>query len=102
MRKPRKKPVHPYLIALGTEIKRLRVQRKLSLEGLGTEIGLDGANMQKIENGQNLTLSTLLKLAICLKVSPSKIIDRIPWELSEKDLDDLTNPRTVRRSRTKR
>lgn len=102
MKKPKKKPVHPYLIALGAEIKRLRTQKKVSLEVLGSEIGIDAANLQKIENGQNLTLSTLLKLSICLKVSPSKILERLTWNLTEKDLDELTSPRSVKKPRSKK
>jgi transcriptional regulator with XRE-family HTH domain len=101
MRKPKKKPIHPYLIALGSEIKRLRVNRKLSLEALGSDIGLDAANLQKIENGQNLTLNTLLKLAICLKTPPSKLLDKVAWNLNEKDLDALTTIRSVKKGRGK-
>jgi DNA-binding Xre family transcriptional regulator len=96
MSKARKKPIHPYLIALGAEIKKVRVHKKLSLEVLGGELGLDASNLQKIELGQNLTLSTLLKLCICLKISPSKLLDRVSWNLTERDLDALTTPRPVK------
>lgn len=101
MSKLRKKPIHPYLLALGAEIKRVRQQRKLSLEVLGGEIGLDASNLQKIELGQNLTISTLLKLCICLKINPSKLLDKIHWDLAEKDLDTLTIPRPNKK-KTKR
>lgn len=102
MSKLRKKPIHPYLIALGAEIKRIRKLRKLSLEVLGSEIGLDASNLQKIELGQNLTISTLLKLCICLKITPSKLLDRVTWDLTDKDLDNLTIPRTVRKSKVRK
>src|SRR4051812_39618021 len=98
MKKPRKKPLHPYLIDVGGEIKRIRLQRKISLEFLGAEIGLDASNMQKIEMGQNLTISTLLKLCICLNTPPSKIFEKIPWNLNEDDIDALTTPRTLKRN----
>jgi DNA-binding Xre family transcriptional regulator len=99
MKKQKKKPVHSYLIALGTEIKRVRIQRKLSLEVLGGEIGLDAANLQKIELGQNLTINTLLKLCICLKVTPGKLLDKVQWDLTEKDIDSLTTPRTIKKKK---
>lgn len=102
MKKSRKKPLHPYLKKISTEIKKLRIQRKLSLEMLGAEIGLDAANLQKIELGQNLTLNTLLKLCICLKTSPAKLFDKIPWDLTEKDIDALTTPRTIKKKAIKK
>ena len=102
MKKPRKKPLHPYLIELGAEVKQLRNQRKLSLETLGAEIGLDASNLQKIEQGQNLTLNTLLKLCICLKISPAKLFDKLTWDLNEKDIDALTTPRTIKKTKKKK
>ena len=102
MKKQRKKPVHPYLIELGSELKKVRIQKKLSLEVLGGEIGLDAANMQKIELGQNLTLNTLLKLCISLKITPVKLLDRIAWDLNEKDIDALTNPRIIKKKSAKK
>jgi transcriptional regulator with XRE-family HTH domain len=102
MKKSRKKPLHPYLSLLGAEIKRLRNQSKLSLEAIGAEIGLDASNMQKIELGQNLTLNTILKLCICLNISPSKLFDKLPWSLSEKDIDALTTPRTIKKKPIKK
>ena len=93
----KKKPVHPYLIELGAEIKKIRLQKKMSLEVLGGEIGLDAANLQKIELGQNLTLNTLLKLCISLRISPAKLLDKISWNLNEKDIDRLTTPRSIKK-----
>ena len=101
MKKPRKKPLHPYLVELGMEIRKLRTQRKLSLETLGSEIGLDASNLQKIELGQNLTLSTLLKLCICLNLTPAKLFDKIEWELTEADIDRLTTPRVYKKKSKK-
>jgi transcriptional regulator with XRE-family HTH domain len=102
MKKTRKKPIHPYLIELGSQIRKLRLQKKLSLEVLGGEVGLDAANLQKIELGQNLTLNTLLKLCICLKITPSKLLDKVSWNLSEADIDILTTPRNVKRKGSKK
>ncbi|MBA3663217.1 MAG: helix-turn-helix transcriptional regulator [Bacteroidetes bacterium] len=84
---------------MGTEIKKLRVQRKMSLETLGGEIGLDASNLQKLELGQNLTINTLLKLCICLGIMPSKLFDKLSWNLTEKDIDSLTTPRVVKKKK---
>jgi transcriptional regulator with XRE-family HTH domain len=102
MKKPRKKPLHPYLIEVGNEIKKLRTRQKISLEKLGSEMGLDGSNIQKIEQGQNLTLNTILKLCICLKTTPAKLFDKIQWDLNEEDIDVLTNPRIIKKKTIKK
>jgi transcriptional regulator with XRE-family HTH domain len=99
---PVKKSVHPYLIELGSEIKKLRLQRQLSLEIVGGEIGLDASNLQKIELGQNLTLNTLLKICISLKISPGKLFEKISWDLSEKDIDFLTTARIIKKKKSKK
>lgn len=99
MIKPRKKPLHPYLVKLGAEIKKLRIQREMSLEMLGSEIGSDASNLQKLELGQNLTISTLLKLCICLDTTPAKFFDKLAWNLTDKDIDALTTPRVVKKNK---
>jgi DNA-binding Xre family transcriptional regulator len=102
MNKPRKKPLHPYLVELGAEVRKLRIKRELSLETLGGEIGLDASNLQKLEQGQNITLNTLLKLCICLNTSPAKLFDKLQWELTEDDIDALTTPRVIKMKPAKR
>lgn len=97
MIKSRKKPLHPYLVELGTQIKKLRIQKKLSLEKLGSDIGLDASNLQKLELGQNLTLNTLLKLCICLNITPAKLFDKLNWDLTVNDIDKLTTPRIIKK-----
>lgn len=97
IKKPKKKTIHPYLIELGFEIKKLRLEKGLSLERVGSEIGIDGSNLQKIELGNNITIQTLLKLCICLSVSPSEMLSNIKWDLTESDLDKLTTPRIIKK-----
>jgi transcriptional regulator with XRE-family HTH domain len=97
MKKPRKKPLHPYFEALGGEIRKVRTSKGLSLEVLGSEIGLDASNLQKIELGQNLTVSTVLKLCIRLNMSPADLFKKLPWDLQDKDIEALTTPRKIRR-----
>ncbi len=99
MNKSRKKPLHPYLVELGTEIRKLRIKRGFSLEKLGGEIGLDASNLQKLEFGQNLTLNTLLKLCISLNTTPAKLFDKLDWNLTLVDIDSLTTPRSVRKKK---
>lgn len=102
MNKLRKKPLHPYLIELGKEIRTLRIKRKLTLETLGGDIGIDASNLQKIESGHNLTINTLLKLCICLSITPAKLLDKIGWELNETDIDSLTTPRPLKKKTAKK
>lgn len=97
-----KKPIHPYFKEVGDKIKKLRTKRKLTLEELGEDIGIGASNMQKIELGQNLTLSTLLKLCICLKITPAKLFDKVQWDLTEKDIDSLTTPRPIKNKTIKK
>jgi len=63
-----------YLKSVGENIKHYRKQRGLSLDVLGLDIGLDKSNMHKIEAGKNITLITLLKLAVVLKVKPEQLV----------------------------
>lgn len=63
-----------FLKGVGENIKHYRNLQGLSLDKLGIEIGLDKSNMHKIEAGKNITLSTLLKLALVLKVKPEDLV----------------------------
>lgn len=93
--KPRKKPIHPYLKSIGSHIKRLRDNKEMSLETLGDSIGIGGSNLQKIENGANITLSSLIKICIALEITPVQFFDNIPWKLSLDDIEELTIPRKI-------
>jgi transcriptional regulator with XRE-family HTH domain len=100
--KSRKKPIHPYLKEIGGQIKHLRHQKGLSLESLGASIGIDGPNMQKIENGANITLSSFLKIFIVLEVTPNQFFSALSWKLTEDDIDALTIPRTIKKKTRKK
>lgn len=63
-----------FLKSVGENIKYYRKQRGLSLDVLGLDIGLDKSNMHKIEAGKNITLLTVLKLAVVLKVKPEQLV----------------------------
>lgn len=73
---PRKLSVFDtFLVAVGDRIRLLRNQRGYTLEQMGVSIGLDKSNMFRIEQGRNITLVTLLKVAAVLEVSPAELID---------------------------
>jgi transcriptional regulator with XRE-family HTH domain len=100
--KARKKPIHPYLKKIGERIKHFRVEKGLSLEALGIAIGIDGANMQKIEKGANITLSTLIKIFVILEINPLQFFNELPWKLSGDDIEALTITRPIKKKGAKK
>jgi DNA-binding XRE family transcriptional regulator len=53
---------------VGQKIREIRQARKLTQEDLGKLIGVQKAQVSKIENGKNLTIATLLKVFKALGV----------------------------------
>lgn len=47
---------------IGEAIKEARKKKRLTQEQLGTMVGVKKAQISKIENGRNLTLSTIAKI----------------------------------------
>jgi DNA-binding Xre family transcriptional regulator len=62
------------LIAIGDNIRRYRTDRGYTLDQLGCDIGLDKSNMYRIEQGKNITLLTLIKIAAILEVTPDELL----------------------------
>lgn len=60
-----KKPVRTFKTALRT----IRTSQNVSLQELGLRIDSDASHVFKIERGQDVTLSTVLKLAKALGVT---------------------------------
>ena len=57
-------------------IRRLRIAHEMSQEQLGNEMEVSKQFIQKIENGQrNISIKTLLKLAVHLNTTPSELIN---------------------------
>lgn len=81
--KKRKDKVKDFLVQVGDNIRRSRVKRGLTLEALGDDIGLDKSNMFRIEQGKNITLVTLMKIAAFLDVHPSRLLQNTPDILME-------------------
>lgn len=60
----------------GDKIKKLRLERGLSQEGLANEANLDRTYIPSIEKGErNVSITVIEKLAIALKVSIKDLFD---------------------------
>ena len=66
--------IQRFINNVGENIQYQRQRRGLTLEALGEDIGLDKANMFRIEQGKNITLLTLAKIAAKLDVNPSTLL----------------------------
>jgi transcriptional regulator with XRE-family HTH domain len=67
-------PSNDFLAAVGAKIRYYRQKAGFSLIQFGDDIGLDKGNLHKIESGKNITILTLLKIALLLKVDINKLI----------------------------
>lgn len=77
-----------FLKAVGENIRYYRKAKGYTLEALGEDIGLDKSNTYRIERGKNITLLTLLKIAIFLDVPPQKLLD-IPMNVSLDEAEQI-------------
>lgn len=60
---------------LGSNIKKLREGRHLSLRELSYACEIDNSKISKIEKGQiNITFTTILQLAKALEVQPAELL----------------------------
>lgn len=66
-------------MSLGTEIKRLRVERGYTQQQLGEMLGVQKSAVQKYEKGtvKNLKQETLMKLCQIFDVSPAVFMDAL-------------------------
>ena len=67
--------IHPFLQQVGLRIRTIRKERGFTLADLGDNIGLDKSNTHRLEQGKNITLITLIKIAAFLGVHPKDIIE---------------------------
>jgi transcriptional regulator with XRE-family HTH domain len=79
-----------YLTEVGERIKKARLKKDLSLEKFGLEIGLTRMQVHRIEKGYNITLNTLLKIAIALEVKPDFLL-RTKNKFTKSDLEKLVH-----------
>jgi HTH-type transcriptional regulator / antitoxin HipB len=68
---------------LAEQIKQLRIERNLTQEQLGELVGVQRAQISKLENNTgNVTLSTLLKIFDALKAKVTFEIEKEKFELA--------------------
>jgi HTH-type transcriptional regulator / antitoxin HipB len=63
------------MFLIGDAIRRTRLEKKLTQEDLGKLVGVQKAQISKIENGKNLTLSTVIRVFKAMGVSAKLEID---------------------------
>lgn len=74
----------------GDNIKRIRIEQKLTQKKLGELCGIDEANLRKYENGRlKPSLNTIRKIASSLNVYLSDLIDDWSSYSSEEYAKDL-------------
>jgi DNA-binding Xre family transcriptional regulator len=60
----------------GENLRKLRNEKDFSLREMSYACSIDNSKIAKIEKGQiNITLTTLLQLAVALEVHPSSLLD---------------------------
>ena len=84
--KASEKKIRECFIILGRAIAAERKKRKITLEQLGFDIGLDKSAMHHIENGKPITLTTLFKIAAVLNIKYYILFKKIPV-LTKDDID---------------
>lgn len=65
-----------FLIEIGKRISEIRDNNKQTLDDVEFLTGIDSSDINKYELGKiNLTMKTLIKLSIALKVKPKDLLD---------------------------
>ncbi len=65
------------LYAIGAAIRQTRKLQNLTQEELGRMVGVQKAQISRIENGKNLTFATVLKLFKAMNISVKLDIDKL-------------------------
>lgn len=65
------------LFFIGEAIKRARQEKNLTQEELGKLVGVQKAQISRIESGKNLTFATVIKLFKAMGISARLEIDRL-------------------------
>lgn len=75
---------------MGERIRQLRMQHDMSMEDLGSRLGVGRSAIFKYENGQveNLPRSTIQKMSIIFGVSPSYLMCFDEWDENSEALSD--------------
>ena len=77
-------------MTMGERIRVLRKQHKMSMEELGSKLGVGKSAILKYEKGQveNLPRSTIEKMAVLFGVSPSYLMCFDEWDKNSEQLSD--------------
>ena len=68
---------HPSLIALGSAIRRVRLEKKISQEELAHRAGIDRSYASSVERGrQNPGIVLVLQIADALEITASELLAR--------------------------
>lgn len=79
-----------FLASIGENIKKKRKKNGLTMEQLGLEIGLTRMQVNRIEKGYNITMTTLLKLSLALGVKTDDLV-KFDYKFKKEDLERLVN-----------
>lgn len=75
-------------ILIGKRIFEIRSQNKQTQQDLEFITGIDVAEISKYEKGKrNLTLKTMIKLAIALKIHPKELLD-VEFDVEKYTIDE--------------
>ncbi len=79
-----------FLLHIGENITKKRKENNFSLEKLGLEIGLTRMQIHRIEHGYNITMKTLLKIALALNTKTDELV-KFDYKFKKDDLEKLVN-----------
>ncbi len=73
---------------IGKRISEIRIKNNQTQHDLEFLTGIDSADISKYERGRrNLTLKTMIKLAIALKIHPKELLD-VEFDVEKYKLDE--------------
>ncbi|MGZ4099572.1 MAG: helix-turn-helix domain-containing protein [Bacteroidia bacterium] len=79
-----------YFKEFGKHLKKLREKKELSLEKMGLECGLTKSEVHRIQRGMNITMTTILRLALALDISPAELL-KFDFDFKPGDMNELIN-----------
>ena len=78
---------------LGENIQRVRIQKKITQKELAVRLNVSPQYISKVENGKSMSLTSMVKVARVLEVSPSCLLDetaKVDFEY-DAEMQDLIN-----------
>lgn len=90
MTTPKRDILMDFMVGIGENVRKQRLAKKITMEALGKELGVEKTNINRIEAGYNITVTTILKLALALDIEPYKLL-QVDLIKDEKDLEKMVN-----------